>query len=83
MSAVQLFPQFQAMMLKALPKVVQGLFAASGDFYTWRLAEKIYGEGSNTAWVAVCLSEIFLIFIADIHLASHVILQPLAMVLLD
>lgn len=35
------------------PKVTQAVFAALGDFYTWKLAEKIYGHGSNEAWAAV------------------------------
>lgn len=42
------------MILVYLPRVVQGVFAAVGDFYTWKLAERIYGRGSYTAWTAVC-----------------------------
>ena len=38
----------------AAPKTIQAGFAALGDFYTWRLAEKVYGHGSNEAWAAVC-----------------------------
>lgn len=53
MASVSYFPQFQALVLPDLPRVVQSLFAAAGDFYTWRLAEKVYGQGSNAAWAAV------------------------------
>lgn len=54
MQLLSLFPQFRAMILVYLPRVVQGVFAAVGDFYTWKLAERIYGRGSYTAWTAVC-----------------------------
>ena len=38
-----------------MPKVAQAvLFAAVGDYYTWKLGEKVYGTGSNEAWAAVC-----------------------------
>lgn len=47
------FPQFRAMILTKLPNIVQGIFAALGDYYTWKLSEKIYGLGSDTAWAAV------------------------------
>lgn len=53
MDVIQLFPQFKAIILAWLPRVVMGVFAAVGDLYTWKMAEKIYGKGSNTAWVAV------------------------------
>ena len=36
------------------PKATQAIFAALGDFYTWKLGEKVYGHGSNEAWAAVC-----------------------------
>ena len=38
----------------AAPKVVQALFAALGDYYTWQLARKTYGNESREAWAAVC-----------------------------
>ena len=47
------FPQFRALILSVLPNAVQAIFAGLSDYYTWQLAEKIYGVGSNTAWVAV------------------------------
>lgn len=37
-----------------MPKILQGLFAAIGDYFTWKFAERIYGCGSNSAWTAVC-----------------------------
>lgn len=39
--------------LLAAPKVVQAVFAAAGDWFTWRLAVRVYGQDSNTAWSAV------------------------------
>ena len=36
------------------PKVTQAIFAALGDYYTWKLGECVYGVGSNEAWAAVC-----------------------------
>ncbi len=58
MKAVSFYPQFQAILLASLPRVVQSLFAAAGDWCTWRLAERIYGRGSNTAWTVVCYPSI-------------------------
>ena len=54
MSILSMYPQFKAIILAYLPKVFQGLVAAGGDYYTWQLAEKIYGQGDNTAFTAVC-----------------------------
>ncbi|KAE9366133.1 glycosyltransferase family 22 protein [Stipitochalara longipes BDJ] len=48
MAAVSCFPQFRAMILSILPNVVQGIFAATGDYYTWQLAERIYGIGNKS-----------------------------------
>lgn len=53
MKFLQFFPQFRAMIMIVLPNVIQALIAAIGDYYTWRLAERVYGRGSNVAWVAV------------------------------
>lgn len=38
----------------ATPKILQAVFAALGDYYTWKLGERMYGRGSNEAWAAVC-----------------------------
>lgn len=53
MELLSCFPQFRAMILSVLPNLVQGVFAAAGDFYTWQLAEKFYGVGSHAAMAAV------------------------------
>lgn len=53
MSFLHLFPPFRAFMLVALPGALQSVFAALGDFYTWKLAMDIYGRESNAPWAAV------------------------------
>jgi hypothetical protein len=40
------------------PKVTQSAFAAMGDWYTWRLAEKLYGQNSSAAWATVSLTNL-------------------------
>jgi len=35
------------------PKIVQAIFAATMDFYTWKLGQKLYGAGSDAAMAAV------------------------------
>jgi len=35
------------------PKIVQALFAAAMDFYTWKLGRKVYGTESDAAMAAV------------------------------
>ncbi|EAQ88972.1 hypothetical protein CHGG_05591 [Chaetomium globosum CBS 148.51] len=52
MSFLHLFPPFIAFILVALPGALQAVFAALGDFYTWKLAMDIYGRGSNAPWAA-------------------------------
>lgn len=54
MDLFQVFLPFRAFALVALPKIIQSVLSALSDFYTWKLAEKIYGQGSNAAWSAVC-----------------------------
>ncbi|KAL9007394.1 MAG: hypothetical protein Q9173_007325 [Seirophora scorigena] len=39
-------------LLIAAPKFTQAVIAALGDYYTWKLAERICGRGSNEAWAA-------------------------------
>jgi phosphatidylinositol glycan class B len=41
------------MILSILPNVVQGIFAATGDYYTWQLAERMYGIGSKSTLAVV------------------------------
>ncbi|KAI1426000.1 Alg9-like mannosyltransferase family-domain-containing protein [Xylaria sp. FL1777] len=50
-------PVVKAKWLLMAPKVLQTAFAALGDWYTWRLAEKLYGPSSAAAW-AVLLIEL-------------------------
>ncbi|KAI9767564.1 MAG: hypothetical protein M1840_005601 [Geoglossum simile] len=40
----------RAELLLAAPKVAQAVIAALGDYYTWKLGERVYGQGSRTAW---------------------------------
>ena len=55
-NALRLSPGSHADLLIATPKIVQAVFAAAGDFYTYKLGERIYGQGSYEAWTAVrCL----------------------------
>lgn len=35
------------------PKALQTAFAALSDWYTWRLAEKLYGPSSPAVWSVV------------------------------
>lgn len=83
MEAVSCFPQFRAMILAVLPNIVQAYFAAMGDYYTWKLSEKIYGRDSNASWASVMLLSIYTLRATNIHLALLNYMQSLAMVLLD
>ena len=40
----------------AAPKIVQAVFAALQDFYTWKLARSIFGHESYEQWVALALT---------------------------
>ena len=51
---LRLPPGWHADLMIAAPKATQAVFAALGDFYTWKLGEKVYGYGSSEAWAAVC-----------------------------
>lgn len=53
MEYLSFYPQFRAIILSALPNTIQAISAGIGDYYTWQLAEKLYGKGSTTAWTAV------------------------------
>jgi phosphatidylinositol glycan class B len=81
-------PCTRAQLLLLAPKVIQALFAALLDCYTWRLAERAYGPGSRTAFSAVCSPGItFTASISDIclcpFLAHAVYFFPVAMVLFN
>ncbi|KAI2464176.1 glycosyltransferase family 22 protein [Annulohypoxylon bovei var. microspora] len=49
-------PITKAQWLLAAPKVLQTGFAALSDWYSWRLAEKLYGHGSVVAWSALLMT---------------------------
>jgi hypothetical protein len=54
MESLAMLPQSKAAILVVLPKLLQGVFAAVGDYFTWKLAERIYGcESSSFSWTAV------------------------------
>lgn len=53
MAFMDLYLPFRAFILVALPGVLQSVFAALGDFFTWKLAMDIYGRESNAPWAAV------------------------------
>ncbi|KAK1750674.1 hypothetical protein QBC47DRAFT_393222 [Echria macrotheca] len=52
MSGLEVFEPARARILVMLPSLVQSVFAALGDFYTWALATEIYGVESNVPWAA-------------------------------
>ncbi|QSZ29776.1 hypothetical protein DSL72_004293 [Monilinia vaccinii-corymbosi] len=56
MAFLNFFPQFRAEVLAVLPNVIQAILAANCDYYTWRMAEKIYGLSNGTASVAILMS---------------------------
>ncbi|KAK1779230.1 Alg9-like mannosyltransferase family-domain-containing protein [Copromyces sp. CBS 386.78] len=49
-------PSFETFLLEALPKLIQSVFAALGDFYTWQLATSIFGDESNIPWTALWMT---------------------------
>ncbi|MCJ1397091.1 glycosylphosphatidylinositol anchor biosynthesis [Xylographa trunciseda] len=46
----------RAELLIAAPKVLQAIFAALGDYYTWQLGQNVYGRDSNEAWATLALT---------------------------
>lgn len=50
---LQLSPLSHADLLIAAPKITQAVFAALGDFYTWKLAGRVYGRNGNETWAVV------------------------------
>jgi len=56
MSLLHLFTPFKAWVLVVLPSALQSVFAALGDFYTWKLAMDIYGRDSNAPWAALWMT---------------------------
>ncbi|GAP89235.1 putative GPI mannosyltransferase 3 [Rosellinia necatrix] len=49
-------PTIKAKWLLMAPKVLQTGFATLSDWYTWRLAEKLYGPGSAAAWSVLLIA---------------------------
>ncbi|KAK3391764.1 Alg9-like mannosyltransferase family-domain-containing protein [Sordaria brevicollis] len=49
-------PALETAALEILPKIIQSVFAALGDFYTWRLATSIFGDESNVPWTALWMT---------------------------
>ncbi|KAI1213080.1 glycosyltransferase family 22 protein [Annulohypoxylon truncatum] len=54
--AAGMSPITKAKWLIAAPKILQTGFAALSDWYSWRLAEKLYGQGSVTAWSVLLMT---------------------------
>ncbi|KGY15324.1 hypothetical protein PABG_11624 [Paracoccidioides brasiliensis Pb03] len=54
--SIWISPLNRANLLVVAPKLTQAYFAAIGDFYTWKLAGKIYGSYSYEAWAALALT---------------------------
>jgi GPI mannosyltransferase 3 len=52
----RLTPGTRADLLLAAPKILQGVFAALGDYYTWKLARRVFGHESQQAWAALALT---------------------------
>lgn len=48
----------RAEVLLAAPKILQAYFAALGDFYTWKLANYVYGRGSASSTAVLVLTVI-------------------------
>jgi len=46
----------RAAILLAAPKVLQAVIAASGDFFTWALACKLFGHRHNASYAALALT---------------------------
>ncbi|KAL9127474.1 MAG: hypothetical protein Q9217_003656 [Psora testacea] len=51
-----LSPTLHSDLLIAAPKIAQAVCAGLGDYYTWKLGERIYEPGSNEAWAALALT---------------------------
>ncbi|KAI4719037.1 hypothetical protein E4T48_04782 [Aureobasidium sp. EXF-10727] len=76
----------RAELLLATPKLIQACFAATTDYFIWKLAARAYGQGSRASSAAV--SNDILRCIMSMKLNNRVLAlleccQPMAMVLLD
>ncbi|KAF3020377.1 glycosylphosphatidylinositol anchor biosynthesis [Penicillium rubens] len=52
-SALSVSPATRAELLIAAPKTAQAVVAAIGDFYTWKLAVRVYGDDSRGSWTTL------------------------------
>ncbi|KUL88447.1 hypothetical protein ZTR_05504 [Talaromyces verruculosus] len=52
----RLSPLTAAELFVAAPKTAQAILAATGDYYTWNLSNKIYGTESYEAWATLALT---------------------------
>ena len=50
---LQVSSSVRSSLLLAAPKVVQAHFAAASDYFTWKLAVKVYGRSSSASYGAV------------------------------
>ncbi|KAJ5681958.1 uncharacterized protein N7477_001898 [Penicillium maclennaniae] len=55
-SALNLPAATRADLLIAGPKTAQAVVSAIGDFYTWKLASRVYGTDSRGAWTALIVT---------------------------
>ncbi|KAL1964626.1 hypothetical protein VTN77DRAFT_6800 [Rasamsonia byssochlamydoides] len=53
---LRLSPLAVADLLIAAPKTTQAVIAAIGDYYTWKLAGRVYGSDSHGAWATLALT---------------------------
>ncbi|BCR83238.1 putative glycosylphosphatidylinositol-alpha 1,2 mannosyltransferase [Aspergillus chevalieri] len=53
---LRLSPTLRANLLIAAPKTAQAVIAAVGDFYTWKFARRIHGDGSRKNWAVLALT---------------------------
>ncbi|OQE46796.1 hypothetical protein PENCOP_c001G01755 [Penicillium coprophilum] len=51
--ALGVSPAVRADLLIAAPKTAQAVVAAIGDFYTWKLALRVYGNDSRGSWTTL------------------------------
>ncbi|KAL4886830.1 Alg9-like mannosyltransferase family-domain-containing protein [Aspergillus karnatakaensis] len=54
--AAHLLPTWRAHLLIAAPGIAQAAIAAAGDFYTWKLARRIYRDKSYESWATLALT---------------------------
>ncbi|KAH7041042.1 Alg9-like mannosyltransferase family-domain-containing protein [Microdochium trichocladiopsis] len=46
----------KAKWLVAVPRVMQAGFAALGDWYSWRLAERLFGHSTSISWAVLAMT---------------------------